>query len=249
VQLANKNLDNSLNKNYDVSQLGILSTLDILTLDETSYNTSNGEYCGNDSYHYNIILNSDTLNNDKILELLAAKNIIYIEGHTGKQGIQGEQGKTGCRGPEGPRGIPGYQGCTGHTGHKGDIGCIGKQGKKGKKGDKGDPGICSCESLIAEQNTAIIITKDYKVQPYDKYIIIKSSIPRVITLYPLKDNSISDQHTKTKALHIKSLNTSGPHKIIVGSNDNTIDDEKDHHKLNSYETLTIIPIGTAWYIL
>ena len=78
------------------------------------------------------ILDPDTGEKIKILQIKGARG---PKGERGEEGLVGPQGARGDVGPAGEDGRMGPQGLMGPQGEKGDPGEIGPQGPKGEKGD------------------------------------------------------------------------------------------------------------------
>jgi hypothetical protein len=89
---------------------------------------------------------------------------------------------------------------------------------------------------------------DYQVANGDTYIVIRSAVPRVITLPVLPVVEIhASMGYETRPIHIRALATSGSHKIVVGSKDNNINETQKYYSLDSQKTVTLVPVGAAWY--
>lgn len=184
------------------------------------------------------------------------QGLIGPAGSPGPRGPQGPQGPIGPAGPQGsagPEGAPGPQGPEGPQGPQGPRGFPGEKGDKGDKGDHGEqgpPGICSCEGNggHGSDERITIITGDYTVKSSDRYLVIKSSIPRVITLYSLPHEPTSPYTSiETKSIHIKSMVSAGHHKIIVANSHNTINDNQSSFPLSSHQSVKLVPAGNTWY--
>lgn len=69
---------------------------------------------------------------------------------------------------------------------------------------------------IYHEDSIKIINKDYEVGYLDHYLVINSYTPIIIKLYMLSSNDVQcEKRYGTHTLHIKSLVTSGFHKIVV----------------------------------
>ena len=190
------------------------------------------------------------------------------KGDTGDRGEQGPQGDVGPRGPQGPQGPVGPAGPEGKIGQEGPEGKQGKQGQRGEKGDKGDigppgpkgdkgdqgeqgpPGICSCEQRHGRgaDERIIVINTDYQIKPNDTYIIISSPLPRVITLYPIgNEPSPIGVSLETHSISIRSMVSSGPHKIVVANSRNSINGGQTCFSLTSHQSVKLVPTGSIWY--
>ena len=93
----------------------------------------------------------------------------------------------------------------------------------------------------------IVVSKDYRINYMDQYVVIKSHSPRIIRLYdlPLETASPDTVHG-TSAIHIKALAVTGVHKISAG-NHNTIDEYQPCYELSSGDSVTLVPVGSTWY--
>lgn len=179
---------------------------------------------------------------------------IGLAGPAGPRGSQGPQGPIGPAGPEGkvgsegPEGQPGPIGPKGDRGEKGERGHSGEKGLRGERGEQGPVGICSCNGQGSHSEYIIVVTTDYQVKPDDRYIVINSSIPRVITLYPLSEEHVPNGvYTLTHALQIKSTVSSGHHKILVPNAQNTINGSQSSFPLSSHQSIKLVPTGQTWY--
>jgi len=180
-------------------------------------------------------------------------------GPTGPQGIrgpQGPQGPIGPMGPEGKIGPEGPEGPIGAPGPKGDRGEKGEKGEKGDKGDRGDQGeqgplgicVCSGKPGHGSDEHIIIINNDYTIKSSDRYIIINSTIPRVITLYQLPSESAPvGVNMETHSVHIKSMVSSGHHKIVVANSNNNINGNQPSYTLASHQSVKLVPAGPTWF--
>lgn len=175
------------------------------------------------------------------------------QGIKGDDGCQGEKGDTGARGPKGQKGDNGTQGQRGPTGVRGPRGETGDKGPRGDTGEKGDTGICVCDPIVEKirKNKIVIIDKDYKVLPYDDYIIVDSDKQITIQLYELKQKLQKNCHQETRPINIKFLSTelskNIQHKVIVYNEKNKINGLHMMAKINNGTTLKIVPCGTNWY--
>lgn len=181
-----------------------------------------------------------------------------IDGPQGNQGQKGDDGREGEKGDTGPRGIKGQKGDTGPQGQRGPTGAVGPKGDIGEKGprgdvgEKGDIGLCICNPLLEKikKNKVVIINNDYKVLPYDDYVIIDSEKQITIQLYELKQTSAKNIHYETRPLHIKILPKTVEniqHKIVVYNEKNKINEQHATAKISGNTTLKIVPCGTNWY--
>jgi hypothetical protein len=175
------------------------------------------------------------------------------EGMPGPRGGQGPAGLQGATGPPGLRGECGHEGPRGEQGPAGLQGIQGLQGKTGPPGPKGDPGEmgrCVCEGRdghgLAE--AIIVVTGDYQIRPNDRYIVIKSPIPRTLTLYPLPSgHAVTDALYETRSVHIRALVSAGAHKIVINTQGNTINEGQSFYSLPSHQTVKLVPWGSTWY--
>lgn len=176
-----------------------------------------------------------------------------VPGQRGQQGPQGPVGPAGPEGrigPEGPEGQPGQQGPRGDRGFKGDTGPTGQQGQKGDQGEQGPPGICCCQGLNGHgaDERIIIVNNDYHVKPTDRYIVITSNVPRVITLYSLSDTPAPiGVSLETHSVSIRSTVSAGPHKILVSNSNNTINGTQSSFSLSNHQSIKLVPTGSTWY--
>lgn len=175
------------------------------------------------------------------------------QGRQGDDGLQGEpgigytgrDGPTGQRGPIGPTGF-GREGPTGRRGREGQDGRPGENGRDGEPGPTGPMGpVCVCMSC---KRNAIVVTNTYQVNCEDSYIIINSASPCKIILYPLENNNILNKRISTTPIKIKSLFTTGRHKIIVGSANNTINDNHTSFDLQNHQTVELVPANGNWFV-
>lgn len=184
------------------------------------------------------------------------QGLIGTVGPPGPRGPQGPQGQIGPAGPQGSAGAEGAAGPQGSEGPQGPVGPRGPSGENGDKGDKGDqgeqgpPGTCVCEGNggHGSDERIAIITGDYTVKSSDRYLVIKSSIPRVITLYALPNEPASSNvSSETKLIHVKSMVSAGHHKIIVANSHNTINENQKSFPLSSHQSVKLVPAGNTWY--
>lgn len=171
-------------------------------------------------------------------------------GPQGPQGPIGPAGPEGKAGPEGPEGRHGSVGPKGDTGHVGPAGVQGNPGKQGHQGLEGPPGSCVCNGKPGHgvDEHIIIVNTDYQVKPSDRYIVINSTMPRVITLYALaQEISPMNVSVETHAVHIKSTVASGNHKIIVANSNNNINGNQPSYSLPSHQSIRLVPTGSTWY--
>jgi hypothetical protein len=111
-------------------------------------------------------------------------------------------------------------------------------------------GRCVCEGNLGHgpDERIIIVNSDYTVKSTDRYIVINSSIPRVITLYLLPSDPISIGFAmETHSVHIKSMVSSGHHKIVVASPQNNINGNQPSFPLSSHQSIKLVPAGPTWY--
>jgi hypothetical protein len=94
---------------------------------------------------------------------------------------------------------------------------------------------------INENCKIAVVTNDYRVKPDDQYIIIDSTLPRVVIL-----NVLETSASISKALHIKSV-SKGPHKIVVNNKNNNINKKHQYLILIENRSITLIPYGLTWY--
>jgi hypothetical protein len=98
-----------------------------------------------------------------------------------------------------------------------------------------------------ESESIIIVSKDYRINYMDHYVVIKSHTPRIIQLYDLPlEPAGTDLLYNTSAIHIKALTVSGVHKISAGKY-NTIDEYQPCYELSSGDCVTLVPVGNTWY--
>jgi hypothetical protein len=105
------------------------------------------------------------------------------------------------------------------------------------------------ESLGSEEKkeSIVIVSKDYRVNYTDQYLVIRSHSPRIIRLYDLPlEMAGSDLVHYTLAIHIKSLAVTGVHKISAGKY-NTIDEYAPCYELGTGNSVTLVPVGNTWY--
>jgi hypothetical protein len=105
------------------------------------------------------------------------------------------------------------------------------------------------ENMVPSQLSmisALVITSDYSVSSKDTFIVVESSRPCTITLPLLSEEELPGKRVNTHPLYIKSLPSSGPHKIVTSDN-NTIG---GRHSLmvSNHQTVCLVPIGRTWYI-
>lgn len=173
-----------------------------------------------------------------------------VRGPCGPQGSVGPAGPQGSVGPEGAQGAPGPQGPPGPRGLPGERGEEGKQGVKGDQGEQGPPGVCVCDCLPGHgaDQRIIIVNSDYQVKATDRYIVIKSQIPRTLILPTLSPDPVPIGVTiETKALHIRSLVAAGPHKLVVGDPRNNINETQASITLANHQAIALVPINQTWY--
>lgn len=171
-------------------------------------------------------------------------------GPQGPQGANGPAGPEGKMGPEGPEGQIGPHGLKGDKGPRGERGHTGEKGEKGYQGEQGFPGLCVCSGKAGHgiDEYIIVVNSDYQVKPGDRYIVISSTIPRTVTLFPLASEAISiGTKVATHALHIKSTVSSGQHKIVVATSQNNINGSQSSYSLPSHQSVKLIPVGPTWY--
>lgn len=179
-----------------------------------------------------------------------------IQGPIGPRGPQGPQGPVGpagpegAIGPEGPEGVQGQPGPRGEKGDRGDQGIQGLKGDRGYQGEQGPPGTCCCEGRVGHgsDERIIIINNDYTVKQNDRYIIINSTIPRVITLYDIPNEAAPiGINLETHSVSIRATVSSGPHKIVVSNQRNTINNSQPSFSLPSHQSVKLVPTGSTWY--
>lgn len=171
-------------------------------------------------------------------------------GQQGPQGPIGPAGPEGKIGPDGMDGPPGPPGPKGDEGRKGDKGDKGDRGDKGENGEQGPPGVCCCDGKPGHgsEEKIMIINSDYQVRPSDRYIVIDSKMPRVITLYSLpSEQAPMNCNMDTHSISIRSTVSSGHHKIIVATAQNNINGNQSSYPLNSHQSVKLVPAGNAWY--
>lgn len=197
---------------------------------------------------------------------------IGSRGEKGDKGDRGDQGNAGPPGPPGPRGPAGPQGAIGpagpegaigHEGHagppgpvgppglrgeKGDRGEKGEKGDKGEQGDQGPMGVCENSPGHGADQRIIVVTTDYHVKSSDRFVVVKSTMPRTITLPLLTADPVpAGVSVETKALQIKSTISAGQHRIVVANPQNTINDNQTSFALASHQSITLVPSGQTWY--
>lgn len=167
-------------------------------------------------------------------------------GPEGPCGPPGPPGSGGPRGPPGPQGGVGPAGPEGKMGPEGPPGQDGAPGRDGARGPEGPPGVCVCKGVRTD--VIVVVVHDYQVAHGDTHLVIRSAMPRQITLPVLpKANIETGMGFETHPIHIRSLATSGSHKITVGSKDNSINESHKYFSLESQKTVTLVPIGGVWY--
>jgi hypothetical protein len=78
--------------------------------------------------------------------------------------------------------------------------------------------------------------------------VINSTIPRVITLYPIASESAPLNYSlTTHPIEIKSTVASGPHKIVVANSSNNINGNQPSFSLASHQSVKLVPAGNVWY--
>jgi hypothetical protein len=172
------------------------------------------------------------------------------KGQQGPQGPVGPAGPEGSIGPEGPEGPQGQRGSRGDKGDKGDTGATGPKGDRGEQGPEGPPGTCVCDGQHGHGSNEriIVINNDYQVKATDRYIVINSTIPRVITLYSICDEAAPiGISLETHSVSIRSTVSSGPHKIVVANSHNTINGTQPSFSLTSHQSVKLVPAGSTWY--
>lgn len=184
-------------------------------------------------------------------------------GPPGEKGSPGERGVPGPEGPPGPPGPPGPEGTRGPAGSQGGVGPAGPEGRQGQEGPpgqpgkpgqpgppgpEGPPGVCVCASAAKSNDVIVMAQHDYQVAQGDTYIVIRSALPRVITL-PVVPVFAAQENMgyETQPIRIRALATSGSHKIVVGSKDNTINETQKFYSLDSQKSVTLVPIAGGWY--
>jgi len=171
-------------------------------------------------------------------------------GPQGPQGPVGPAGPEGCMGPEGPEGPQGQPGSRGEKGEVGPPGPPGSKGERGEQGPEGPPGTCVCSGNNGHgfDERVIVINNDYHVKQNDRYIVINSTIPRVITLYQIsKESAPIGVSIETHSISIRSTVSSGPHKIVVANSNNTINGTQASFPLTSHQSVKLVPTGSTWY--
>lgn len=128
------------------------------------------------------------------------------------------------------KGDKGDKGEKGDKGDKGDRGLQGGIGPAGPQGVEGPPGMCNHSS------ECVVVTTNYTVRTQDRYVVINSAVPRVISL----------PEPNAQVIQIKSLVTSGTHKIACTPN-TSINEVQPAFSLASHASVTFVAHANTWY--
>lgn len=158
----------------------------------------------------------------------------FVTSGTGPPGPQGPQGPIGPQGDPGPQGPQGEQGVAGA---QGEIGPVGPQGIQGEQGEMGPPGPS------ANVNT-VQIHSDYYATEKDFYIGVQSDGPSTVHLPKEPEDGCQ---IIVKAEMKPPL---GNRKITIITQDGSkIDGASSYVIQVSYESVWLIYVGDAWFII